>query len=148
MINLEEFGGTTEKKIIDLEQKYKLTLPEDYKNFLLSKNGGIVEKDETNEVSVEDIDEKIIIDVLYGIETSNEKANIDYWMNMLSEDLLENTVIIGDDLIQGLILIICSEENAGVYYWDDSYHFESSDDTANTYWIADSFTDFIAMFEE
>lgn len=142
------FSGATENKVINFEQKYGLTLPEDYKKFLLNFNGGIVEKDKSNEISVEDIDEKIVIDVLYGVDVANEKASIDYWMDSLSEDLLEDTVIIGDDLIQGLILIICSGENEGVYYWNDSYHFENSDDEMNTYWIADTFTDFIKMFEE
>lgn len=146
LIKIEKFSNATEEKIISLEQKYNLALPEDYKKFLLSYNGGIVEKDSSNEISVEDIDEKIVIDVLYGIDTDNEKSNIDYWMDNLSEDLLENTVIIGDDLIQGLILIICGGENEGVYYWDDSYHFENSDDEMNTYWIADNFTEFIEMF--
>ncbi|MFD1901152.1 SMI1/KNR4 family protein [Enterococcus termitis] len=146
LIKIERFSNTTEEKIISLEQKYNLNLPKDYKEFLLNYNGGIVEKDSSNEISVEDIDEKIVIDVLYGIDTDNEKSNIDYWMDNLAEDLLENTVIIGDDLIQGLVLIICGGENEGVYYWDDSYHFENSDDEMNTYWIAHTFTEFMEMF--
>ncbi|OEH81628.1 SMI1 / KNR4 family protein [Enterococcus rivorum] len=147
-MKMESFSGATENKVINLEKKYGLSLPEDYKKFLLDCNGGIVEKDSSNEISVEDINEKIVIDVLYGIDTANEKANIDYWMDSLSDDLLENTVIIGDDLIQGLILIICDGENEGVYYWDDSYHFENSDDEMNTYWIANTFTEFIKMFDK
>ncbi|WP_206911961.1 hypothetical protein IGL98_000225 [Enterococcus sp. DIV0840] len=147
MIKLNQFGVTTKEKINELENKYNLILPDDYKTFLLSNNGGIVEKDESNGVFVEDINEQIIIDVFYGVDTGQEKANINYWMDSLLEDLLEDTVIIGDDIIQGLILIICSGENAGVYYWDDAYNFDGSDEEVNTYWIADSFTDFIAMFK-
>ncbi|MFD2388034.1 hypothetical protein [Enterococcus rivorum] len=47
-----------------------------------------------------------------------------------------------------MILIICDGENEGVYYWDDSYHFENSDDEMNTYWIANTFTEFIKMFDK
>lgn len=36
----------------------------------------------------------------------------------------------------------------GVYYWDDSYHFDFSEDDMNTYFIADSFSDFLTLINE
>lgn len=147
MVKINPFNATNKEQILALEKKYNLTLPDDYKHFLLKKNGGITEKDESNELLVEDLNEQIVLDVLYGVGTGHEKANIEFWMDSLLDDLLEDTVIIGDDIIHDLILIVCSAENSGVYYWDDAYNFEGSSETENTYWIADSFTDFLAMFK-
>jgi hypothetical protein len=42
-----------------------------------------------------------------------------------------------------MLLLINDGSDNGVYYWDDSYSFEESDDDCNTYFIADSFSDFV-----
>lgn len=41
--------------------------------------------------------------------------------------------------------MICDGENQRVYYWDDSYHFEYSDDENKMYWIADTFVGFMKL---
>lgn len=61
----------------------------------------------------------------------------------MRDELLEKTIIIADDIIQGFIVLICEGEDKGVYYWDDAYNFETSDDESNVYWIADDFTSFL-----
>ncbi len=43
----------------------------------------------------------IHIDVLYGINTGHENANIDMWMSMFSDDMLDGTIIIGDSIEHG-----------------------------------------------
>ncbi|MBE5977520.1 MAG: hypothetical protein E7249_00110 [Paenibacillaceae bacterium] len=70
------------------------------------------------------------------------------WTNKFSDDMLESSLIIADTLEKGFIILICTGEYKGVYYWDDSYHFESSEDDKNTYFIADSFSDLLTLINE
>ena len=65
----------------------------------------------------------------------------------LSAFNIENTIIIGDSLQHGFIVMICVGENAGVYYYDDSYYFEESNDEGNVYWIAENFEEFWKMLK-
>ena len=63
----------------------------------------------------------------------------------MKEDMLDGALIIGDDIIQGFIVIICHGENKGVYDGDDAYNFQNSDSENNMYWIASSFNKFIKL---
>lgn len=139
-MNIVNFGSAELKGIREIENKYNVNLPKDYTDFLLKHNGGIVEKDVKNIVKIEDAGVEISIDVLFGIETGNPNSNIDTWMEKLGDDLLEETLIIGDDVMQGFLVLVCKEEQAGVYYWDDAHNFDQSTDEENTYWIAESFS--------
>ena len=96
---------------------------------------------------MKDIAQFINIDVLYGIDTGKSECDIEYWTDKYFDDLLENTIIIGDSLQQGFIVMICVGENAGVYYYDDSYYFEESNDEGNVYWIAENFEEFWKMLK-
>lgn len=142
---LKKTGIALEQDITLLEKELSLKLPQDYRKFLLDTNGGVVEKDENNKIVLTQIDETIVIDVLYGIHTGNQNADIQFWMDSLKDDLMENVIIVGDDIIQGLIVMICDGEDQGIYYWDDAYNFEESCDESNMYKIADSFTEFIQL---
>jgi len=64
-------------------------------------------------------------------------------MNNFEDDILENAVIIGDDIMHGLIVLICDGEDKGGYYWDDSYNFEESSDGSNMYFITGTFTELL-----
>lgn len=83
------------------------------------------------------------MDVLYGIETGSRTSDIQTWMSKFEEDLIDKAIIIGDDIMQGFIVMICEGEFEGIYYWDDSYQFEESTDEENTFWIADDFSSLI-----
>ena len=65
--------------------------------------------------------------------------------NFSKEDMMEGAVLIGDDIIQGFIVMFCHGDNKGIYYWDDAYNFQNSDDENNMYWIANSFNEFIKL---
>ena len=100
-----------------------------------------------HEVYLKDIAQFINIDVLYGIDTGKSECDIEYWTDKYFDELLENTIIIGDSLQHGFIVMICAGENAGVYYYDDSYYFEESNDEGNVYWIAENFEEFWKMLK-
>lgn len=142
-MTIEKFGSAKFQEILEFQQNYSIKLPKEYIEFLQEYNGGIVEKDDCNKVFVEDLSTHISIDVLYGLNTGNNTSDIRTWMNKFQEDLVDKSVIIGDDLMHGFIVMICEGEYSGIYYWDDSYQFEESSDQENTYWITDDFTTFI-----
>lgn len=141
---LKQFNNIKKDRINKIEKELEIKFPEDYRKFLLKYNGGIVEKNGENSIRVQNIEEEIIIDTLFGI-VEEEEADISYWNQQMKEDMLNSALIIGDDIIQGFIVIICYGENKGVYYWDDAYNFKNSDDENNMYWIASSFNEFIKL---
>lgn len=144
---MESFGKVKEESIQKIENLFHVVLPEDYTKFLLDFNGGVILNTEPGEVYSKDIAQFINIDVLYGIDTGKSECDIEYWTDKYFDDLLENTIIIGDSLQHGFIVMICVGENAGVYYYDDSYYFEESNDEGNVYWIAENFEEFWKMLK-
>ncbi|MFC7366245.1 MULTISPECIES: SMI1/KNR4 family protein [Bhargavaea] len=142
-MTIQKFGSATLQEITKIEKQYEVKLPYDYVEFLKEFNGGVIEKNDENKVFIKDISAYIHVDVLYGLQTGSRTSDIETWMNKFEDDLLEHAMIIGDDLMQGFIVLICEGEFEGVYYWDDSYQFDESTDEENTYWIADSFSSFI-----
>ena len=144
---MESFGKVKEESIQKIENLFHVVLPEDYTKFLLDFNGGVILNTEPGEVYLKDIAQFINIDVLYGIDTGKSECDIEYWTDKYFDDLLENTIIIGDSLQHEFIVMICVGENAGVYYYDDSYYFEESNDEGNVYWIAENFEEFWKMLK-
>lgn len=142
---IKKFREASINDIRLLEQKSNVKLPQDYIEFLLQYNGGDVELDDDCEVYVRYLKENIHVDVLFGLNTEYQNANIDTWMSddMITSDMPENTIIIGDSIEHGFIVLLCAGEDAGVYYWDHAYEFRCSNDESNTYFIADTFTEFV-----
>lgn len=141
---IHEFGAIPIAEIKTLESRYDIKLPKDYSNFLSSLGGGTVEKT-NNQIYVKGLSDSISVDVLFGINTQHKNANITMWTDKYFQEMPENTLIIGDTLEHGFIVLLCSGEDAGVYYWDDTYNYACSNDDNNTFFIADTFTDFVEM---
>ena len=137
---IEKFANANLDDVRKLEDEFNVKLPKDYKKFLIDYNGGIVKKDEKNKVKIERLSTEVSLDVLYGVGTGNNNSDIIFWMHSLEDDILESAVIIGDDIMHGLIVLICEGEDKGIYYWDDSYNFEESSDESNMYFITSTFT--------
>lgn len=140
-MNLNAFGKATEESIEELEGFLGFLLPEDYKNFLSEYNGG-TSKVRYSKFFVKELNQEIPLDVLYGIGVKRT-FDLSVCHEEFEEDILPNSLIIGDDPGSGLIVLITDVENYGVYYWDHSFYFSQSNEEVNTYKIADSFKDFI-----
>lgn len=138
-MQIRKFKCLSDGQISNIENQLEVRFPEDYKKFLREIGGGVVEKDELNQIAISEIGENISIDVLYGDDREYERGSILFWMDHFKGELLDDAVIIGDDLLQGFLVMICDGENRGIYYWDDAYNFESSDDRNNMYRLAESF---------
>ena len=143
---LERFKKINETQIVQVETALNIFFPEDYKKFLLSSNGMCVEGELG--IKLSEPQETLFIDILYGIDTEAKNCNILEWTQEYKEDLPDNTLIIGDDLMMGFFILICSGENKGVYSYDHAYNLEGSDDDGNTYFLANSFDEFIKQLIE
>lgn len=93
---IRPLGHASDQEIKDLEEKYMLTLPEDYKNFLKENNGGRCPSYEfENSIEIKNINEEINVAVLYGIKTGVKNSDIEDWTDEYLDDLFSNSIIIG-----------------------------------------------------
>jgi hypothetical protein len=142
-MSIKNFGNGDMREITLFEQAYDVQLPNDYIEFLLFSNGGVITPDANCAVFVKYLEQHVHIDVLYGIHTSEPQLDLKWRMQKYQDEILPDAVIIGDSHEHGLIILLCSGDDAGVYYWDHTREFSCSNDDSNTYFIADTFSDFI-----
>ncbi|SHM57953.1 SMI1/KNR4 family protein [Gracilibacillus kekensis] len=140
-MNINAFGKATNESIKELEEYLGFLLPEDYKKFLNEFNGG-TPKNRYSKFFVKELNQEVPLDVLYGIGVKSTFNLIECYEEF-EEDMLPNSLIIGDDPGSGLIVLITDAENDGIYYWDHAFYFPQSNEEENTYKIADSFMEFI-----
>lgn len=146
---IRSLGRASDEEIKALEEKYKLTLPEDYKNFLEESNGGRCPFYEfENSIEIKNINEEINVAVLYGIKTGVKNFDIEDWTDEYLDDLFSNSIIIGNSLQHGfLVFWLSGDGNEGIYYYDDTYNLEGSSDENNAYFLARTFTEFLELVQ-
>lgn len=144
-MDIKSFGTTDNNKIRNAEDQLGIAFPADYKEFLLCTNGG-TNIDYAMSFTANELDDQIVVDSLFGIELDE---NIDVVSNsqMFAFDMLPDSILVGDSIQHGFIVLICAGAYKGVYYWDHSYTYEISNDEGNMYWIAESFADFLALLK-
>lgn len=136
----EYLGQSTREDISNAELKYDIVFPDDYTDFLMNFNGAIAGVDANAElVSTE---EYIDIDSLFGLHCKKDFLDFEHWMSKYGDEIPPDFVIIGRDILGGFIILGCSEEHAGVYYWDSAFNFKTSNANRNVYSVAESFTEF------
>ena len=135
------FGGDISEKITEYEKVLKMQFPEDYKQFLIKTNGGEFQ-DDIQIFWVDELQEDIAIDLLFGFEHVRSLNLLD-WYKEYSEELPENTIIIGDSINAGLILLIWQDDWQGIFLWDHCLELEQSTEEDCLYRIADTFEMFL-----
>jgi hypothetical protein len=131
-MNIQCFGPLSEDAICKLESALGVTLPGNYREFLKETGGGIVKQDGKNRITIPSIGQTIAVDVLFGYGVA-QNSDILYWNKKYKDEMLDDAVLIGIDVHQGFLFLIADGVDASVYYWDDSYVFEESDDDQNVY---------------
>ena len=132
-IGYQCFGPLSEDAICKLESALGVTLPGNYREFLKETGGGIVKQDGNNRIMVTSIGQTIAVDVFFGYGVT-QNSDILYWNEKYKDEMLDGAVLIGFDVHQGFLFLIADgRDDTGVYYWDDSYVFEESDDDQNVY---------------
>lgn len=140
---IQGFGEANLKDIQSFQQNYNIDLPKDYIDFLLHYNGADIQPDDNNLIHISSINVDIQVDVLFGVNVSNPELGVELWLNDYADEMPLGSIIIGDSYEHGFLVLFTAGEDKGLYYWDHTYNLPDSNDEANTYFIADTFTDFI-----
>ena len=168
--NMNIFGGLTSKQIEKLEKEVSLPLPADYREFLMCIGGASVDEEEFNVtypeayltkltadqidpekshlVLVPDLKTHVWVRELYGYQNCPTSVEITSRMKDLADELIDGVLLIGESFQNGYFILLCKDEGGeegSVYYWNADYMFQDPDDENNTYWVADSFTEFLQM---
>ena len=149
VLAIQSFGRAEDEDIKLLEKRFDIKLPVDYKEFLVTQNGGrnLSYKFE-NSIKINQIDEIINIDTMFGINTGITNADIEQWTDEYYTDIFENSIIIGDTIQHGFLIFWGSgDDNEGIYYYDDTYHLAASDDENNAYFLAETFSEFMDLVQ-
>jgi hypothetical protein len=123
------------------EQRYKISLPSLYRNFLQTVNGGLPTP---NKFEIPDCGESALADVLYGLAPSSQAGDLGVEYEQLRNELPEGFLPIGHDPGGNYLLLATIGDRAGrIYYWDATHFFRSSNESRDTYLIAKNLDEFL-----
>ena len=131
----------SEAKALDFQEFLGFILPDDYFNFLVQNDGATIDE---AYFYVKDIEEYIMFDLFYDIEKCIETYE------EFSDDFPDKSLVIGRDPGGGMLLLVTEDVgdfSKGIYFYDHSHFFEASNSDCNTYFICDTFSEFITILE-
>lgn len=140
-MNITSWGENDEVIVSEFEQKIGFSLPEDYRHFLVRNNGA---KANRQVFFVKDLNQDVMLDKFFGITNPKSRSlTIGYWLQEYGDEIDEKSVFIGSDPGGRFLVYITAGEDKGIYYWDDTNFFpQSSEEEGNSYYIAESFSEF------
>ena len=140
-MKIEAINKGNEAKALAFQEFLGFTLPDDYFNFLVQNDGAIIDE---AYFYVKDIEEYIMFDLFYDIEKCI-KIHEEF-----SDDFPDKSLVIGRDPGGGMLLLVTTEVgdfSKGIHFYDHSHFFEASNSDCNTYFICDTFSEFITILE-
>jgi hypothetical protein len=136
---------TSEQQVTAFERKNGLMLPADYRKFLLRHNGGRPAPDGS---WIPKLRKGILVGDLLGI-TEGQKLSLQYVLDEYRVEIPDGCLIIGYDPGAAMFILGTRPPVTGVYFWDHQHRFPgSSTEEGNTYWLADSFQEWIEALRE
>ena len=140
-MKIEAINKGNEAKALAFQEFLGFTLPDDYFNFLVQNDGAIIDE---AYFYVKDIEEYIMFDLFYDIEKCIKIYE------EFSDDFPDKSLVIGRDPGGGMLLLVTTEVgdfSKGIHFYDHSHFFEASNSDCNTYFICDTFSEFITILE-
>jgi len=147
MISFNKINSPTNKdEIRKLEKKWRITLPEVYKKFLLQNNGGRV-GEEVFPIQNNPSGDRAIIHSFFGLNLDNV-YDLDSKLRVYKagQRIPDNFIPIACDVGGNLVCISFKGEDEGkVYFWDheDEYMEGEKVGYKNVYLVADNLEEFI-----
>src|SRR5215203_5073615 len=138
--NPNQFGKLSLEELTDFEKANKIDLPEDYKKFLLTYNGGKPLKN-TNQTP------STIISYMLGMHNGDYYASLYRHIDMFAKRLPFNTFPIATDAFGNLFIMSVHPDNYGqIFFWEHEGEPEIGDGhyVDNVSFVALSFNDFIS----
>ena len=140
-MKIKAINKGSEAKALDFQEFLDFTLPDDYFNFLAQNDGATIDE---AYFYVKDIEEYIMFDLFYDIEKCIKIYE------EFSDDFPDKSLVIGRDPGGGMLLLVTTDVgdfSKGIYFYDHSHFFEASNSDCNTYFICDTFSEFITILE-
>ena len=140
-MKIEAINKGSEAKALAFQEFLSFILPDDYFNFLVQNDGAIIDE---AYFYVKDIEEYIMFDLFYNIEKCIKIYE------EFSDDFPDKSLVIGRDPGGGMLLLVTTEVgdfSKGIHFYDHSHFFEASNSDCNTYFICDTFSEFITILE-
>lgn len=138
-----------------LESALRLSLPEDYKNFLCKWNGIFVSLPDWVNLPFDKVyGGEIAFTALFGFCVANKNFNIVEMNANLKDDIahLGNVVVIGDDGGDNYFVLLQRSNYYSVFYWDRTHlhgdsvdsdcDIQEQDECGNLYFVSETFDDF------
>ncbi|MEG4319219.1 MULTISPECIES: SMI1/KNR4 family protein [unclassified Microcoleus] len=148
--SLEKNNGisqaNSEKDLSSLADYLGIRLPDDYKSFLLSHNGGVPTP--SNFPLLNHPENILPIQVFFGIETLIVSVSITWNFQAYKDRIPDKFLPIGCSDFGDLICLVFSEDDYGcVMFWDLTGE-RGKDNVDNVYRICDSFSKFLDILTD
>lgn len=135
-----------DEDIKSLEYNLGVRLPDDYKSFLLSHNGGVPTPSSFPVLSHPE--KNLPIQLFFGIETSIVSVSISWNFETYKERIPDNSLPIGCSDFGDLICLVLSEDDYGwVIFWDLTGE-RGKDNLDNVHKICGSFSEFLHLLTD
>lgn len=140
------FGPLSPEKLEEFEQRHAIKIPAEYREFLLTHNGGAPEPDTIN---FPDGSNTSALKQIYGIHNGPYWANLEDAIDCYQGRMPEEFIPFGDDPMGNAFIICTSGENEGkVYFWDHENEYGEQPHYDNITFLADSFYKLLENLQE
>ena len=131
-------GKLSDSVVKQFETNINIRLPEIYRNFLMTTNGGIA-----NNIALHsDAIGNFLLNCMFGVGLE-DAFDLSFWRSELKDDIPNWGLLIGSDVGGGFFMLDMRDGESKVYYYDHSYVFNSSSNDENTYLIFKSFSELL-----
>lgn len=145
-------GSLTIAQIEEVEKELGHKFPDDYKKFLMKTNGGRIVYLNNEEVDIHDFyvypidEEDVCVDSIYGV--GEDASDLLITFNKEYGKEIDGCIIFGDTLSHGFMIydyLGVLEDKGGIYFWDDTWTYELSNEECNLYYVTKNFNDFLEL---
>lgn len=144
MVNIKSsLEKVSREEILLFEKKIGLSFPKDYKDFLVKYNGGIPSP--ANFDFYDKSDASTIRSFFLITKDRNNPESIDWTLRLYDGRLPTHFLPVASDLGDNLILLDCSVEARGVFFWDHEEEADEDEEPTmdNMYYLSKSFENFL-----
>jgi len=138
-MKIKAINKGSEAKALAFQEFLGFTLPDDYFNFLAQNDGATIDE---AYFYVKDIEEYIMFELFYDIKECIETYE------EFHENFPDKSLVIGADPGGAILLLVTTDVgnfSKGIYFYDHSHFFEASNSDCNTYFVCDTFSEFITI---
>ena len=141
------FGALTSEQLSAFELRHGLSLPEDYRQFMIAHNGGVPIPDAIDFLHGRKKNTSNVR-ILYSIIPGDDWASLDKTMQAYKGRIISEGVPVGEDSGGNQYVLVCSGGKCGqVYFWDHENE-PNKPGYRNMSYIAASFGEFLDKLYE